>query len=166
MREIIALSVGLILVGIGVYVLLGTILADTLTTKKTVAGALLIFAGIAAGLAVMNYDVLRKVHVGIGKIEIETARKEIAVAKDEAIKEINKEVEIQKENLKQIALAFTKITWLKSQTKSEFGTTDRLSAANTETVNEMNRLLELVLPDSVDRAKWIEALQQTLPPRH
>jgi predicted glycosyltransferase len=48
--------------------------------------------------------------------------------------------------------------------KSEFGTT-RAEKAIKEIINDLNKILPIVIPDNEELAKWSEDLQNILPPR-
>jgi chromosome segregation ATPase len=64
----------------------------------------------------------------------------------------------------QIALIMVKANYLTLSTKNEFGGL-RSQKAIQEIENDINRLLPLVIPDSQQRAKWIQDLQTILPAR-
>ncbi|TKJ39577.1 MAG: hypothetical protein CEE38_02315 [Planctomycetes bacterium B3_Pla] len=188
---------------------------------------ILLAFSILSGIAIANYDVIRKFK--FGGLEVETAKKEISDAKDDAISAIKQEIEKQKESVailtrdanvtsdkiekqkseintlvktaqelekeivkrkeetlllsrdtqesrkeietlniaaQQIALTLVKATYLTLSTKSEFGTSSRLTKATKEIENDINRILPIVMPDSEERSQWINDLKDILPPRN
>jgi len=62
---------------------------------------LLVFA-IFSGLALVNYDIIKKIKFGstLGSIEVETAKKEIFETKETALKEISSEVKGHEESIR------------------------------------------------------------------
>lgn len=74
--------------------------------------------------------------------------------------------EVEKLNLAsaQIALILVRATYFTIETKSEFGT-DRATKAIQEVLNDLNKILPMVILDGKERADWIKKLQATLPPR-
>ncbi|MCJ7647246.1 MAG: hypothetical protein MUP85_01410 [Candidatus Lokiarchaeota archaeon] len=218
MKEIIALLVFISLVVITIYLSV----TKAIDIKLTIA--LLCFA-IISGFAISNYDIIQKFKWG--DLEVETAKREISGIKEEAIKEIQEEVDDQKESIKflinnandtrdkieaqkeslqkvidkaqelqshiekqkqqiselnnvglntkteieklnkasaQIALILIRTTYFFIETKSEFGT-ERATMAINEILNDLNKILPMVISNPVERRKWINDLQNKLPKR-
>lgn len=88
MKEVIALLWAICLVVVAIY------LHATNTLGKASTTTIFVLA-IVGGLTIANYDVIKKFK-GLG-MELETARKEIDLAKGEALSDIEKEVEGHKE---------------------------------------------------------------------
>jgi methyl-accepting chemotaxis protein len=65
----------------------------------------------------------------------------------------------------QIALTLIRATYLSLETKNELGSGPRLKKAIDESLQDMNRILPMVIPDPQQRAQWVEQLQNTLPKR-
>lgn len=103
--------------------------------------------------------------------KIQVAEREVAQSRQEveAVRRRADEVRVRIEQLNKassdLALLLTKITWLQVETRNEFGTA-RAQAAIAETVNEINRIVAVVIPDARERQRWIEQLQRSLPPRN
>jgi len=78
----------------------------------------------------------------------------------------NTKKDIEKLNIaaSQTALVVIKTNYLTLMTKHEFGT-DRAQKAIQEVLNELNRILPMVIPDKRERSEWIKKLQNTLSPR-
>jgi hypothetical protein len=82
---------------------------------------------------------------------------EVSLKSEDTIKEIEHLTDLSKD----LTLTYTKIAWLQSQTKNEFGT-DRDMKARQEIVNELNRLLPQVFPNDLERSLWIQELNTAL----
>lgn len=68
------------------------------------------------------------------------------------------------EAVRKLALSITRITWLQLKTKGRFdGETARIVATNT--LNALDRLLQFAIPDTNERAKWIQETEELLPKR-
>jgi phosphoribosylaminoimidazole-succinocarboxamide synthase len=65
----------------------------------------------------------------------------------------------------QIALTVIRATYLFLETKNEFGSGPRLQKAMDEILQDLNRILPMVIPDPQQRAQWVQQLQNTLPKR-
>lgn len=219
MKEVVALLWVICVAVIAIY------LHVNKTIDKTSTGMLFTLA-IIVGLVIANYDLISKFK-GLG-IEVETARKEIDIAKGKALSEIEKEVAEHKESIsmlirnenelskklesqkdivnaiikraeslevqlkdeqeqledaeKQIMLAhsntqaifnatkelsviLTRITYIQSQTKSEFGSSPRLTKAAEIIERDINRVLMLMIPDPNERDAFVTELKGELPPR-
>jgi ABC-type transporter Mla subunit MlaD len=98
-------------------------------------------------------------------------QKKIEDQKQEILK-LNQESQVAKQEIvklnsasSQIALAVVRATYFSLETKNEFGTGPRLKKAMDEIQQDLNRLLPMVIPDPVQRAQWVEQLQNTLPKR-
>ena len=63
-----------------------------------------------------------------------------------------------------LALLLSKITWLQTVTKNEFGTRRATKAAQ-DIVDELNRIVTIVIPDPLAREEWIRQLNASLPAR-
>lgn len=74
------------------------------------------------------------------------------------------EIETLYNTIRDLALITTKITWLYVETKNEFGT-ERDQAARQEIMNELNKLLPLIIPAAQERSQWIQRMTQSLPSR-
>lgn len=64
----------------------------------------------------------------------------------------------------QIALILVRATYFTIETKNEFGT-ERVQKAIEEILNDLNKVLPMVIQNERERAEWINQLQSTLPPR-
>jgi len=73
-------------------------------------------------------------------------------------------IEILHKASSDLALLLTKITWLQIETKNEFGT-NRAQKAIEQILNDLNRIVAVVIPDPQERSRWIQQLQSSLPPR-
>lgn len=73
-------------------------------------------------------------------------------------------IEILHKASSDLALLLTKITWLQVETKSEFGT-NRAQKAIEQILNDLNRIVAVVIPDTQERSRWVGELQSSLPPR-
>ncbi len=95
MKELIALIYSIFIFGIAIYLLV----TKKIDSKKLIV--LLVFA-IFSGLAIANYDILKKIKFGsnIVSIEMETAKEEIRETKETAIKEISSEVKEHEEAIR------------------------------------------------------------------
>jgi len=71
-------------------------------------------------------------------------------------------IEILNKASSDLALLLTKITWLQIETKNEFGT-NRAKKATEQIIDELNRLVAVVIPDPQERGQWIEELQSSIP---
>ena len=65
----------------------------------------------------------------------------------------------------QIALALVRATYLTIETKNELGRSPRIEKATQEILNDINRILPMVIADPHQRSQWIQSLQNTLPKR-
>lgn len=126
-------------------------------------GLALAAVSVFVGLAIANYDVIKKFK--FGKMEIEIAKKEIEDTKQKAIEQLEAKAARAEEKIEKLnevsndlTLTYAKIAFLQSATKNQFGT-----AAATVTLKEIereiNRLLPKALPDKVDRQNWIDQIQ-------
>lgn len=66
--------------------------------------------------------------------------------------------------IQDLSLKIAKITYFYVETKSEIGT-QRDKIARQKMIDELNELLPVVLPNSTDRATWIQQLEKMLPAR-
>ena len=73
-------------------------------------------------------------------------------------------IEVLHQASSDLSLLIAKIAWLQAETKNEFGT-DRAKTAIDQIVRELNRIVEVVISDPGKRSRWIQELQQSLPPR-
>lgn len=73
-------------------------------------------------------------------------------------------IEILHKASSDLALLLTKITWLQIETKNEFGT-NRGQKAIEQILNDLNRIVAVVIPDPQERNQWIGELRSSLPPR-
>jgi len=94
---------------------------------------------------------------------IEEQKKEI-IEIDKFAENTKKEIETLNTASAQIALILVRATYFTVETKSEFGTS-RAEKAIQEIMNDLNKILPMVIPDNEERAKWIKDLQNILPPR-
>lgn len=102
--------------------------------------------------------------------KVRAAEREVAQSRQEveAVRRRADDVRMRIEELNKassdLALLLTKVTWLQIETRSEFGTT-RAQKAIAATLDELNRIVAVVIPGSGERQRWIEQLQKSLPPR-
>lgn len=94
---------------------------------------------------------------------IEEQKKEI-IGINKFAENTKKEIETLNTASAQIALILVRATYFTVETKSEFGTS-RAEKAIQEIMNDLNKILPMVIPDNEERAKWIKDLQNILPPR-
>lgn len=218
MKEIIALIVFLSFAIVTIYLA---------TTKQIDAKLTIVFIifSLLAGFLIANYDFIKRFKWK--DVELETFQRDVTTVKEQALDEIRKEVEDQKQSIKflitnandtrdklelqkkaveslietvkkteksvdtqketvealnkraedtkkqieilhrassELAILLTKITWLQLETKSEFGT-DRAQAAIQKITEDLNKIIVVVIPNDQERAKWIQELQKSLPPR-
>jgi len=66
---------------------------------------------------------------------------------------------------KELSIILTRITYLQTQTKSEFGNTPRLQKAADIINNDINRVLALMIPDPTERQTFVQNLINALPSR-
>ena len=219
MKEIIALIYG-------VSVTIATIYFHAKGKIAKVSASVFFAAAIIGGLAIANYDVVKKFK-GFG-VEVETARNEISSAKTQALSEIQKQVAKHKESIamlirtgnelseklgkqktivnamiekaksieeklqkdekkienmkagvtlahrntqaifkatKELSVILTRITYLQVQTKHEFGDTTRLKKAAEIIEKDLNRILQLMIPDLIERKAFVSDLKNALPAR-
>lgn len=74
-----------------------------------------------------------------------------------------KDIENLNNAASQIALILVRATYFTIETKSEFGT-NRSQMAIQEIINDLNKILPMVIPNEKERLEWIKKLQSTLPP--
>jgi len=205
-----------------------TIITMYLTATKQIewkASVVFLIFALLASFVIVKYEDIKKFKWG--NIEVETAKKEINLVKEEVISQIRQEVGEQKQSIQllisnanqtsekieqqkeavsrliviaqklqeridrqaqdlqslknfaddtrraierlnaasnQTALLIVKATYLAMETKSEFGT-PRAQKAIQEVEMSLNQLLPLAIPDTQDRAKWVQELKDTLPSR-
>jgi ABC-type transporter Mla subunit MlaD len=106
-------------------------------------------------------DVIRKASDLQSKIEEQKKR---IVELNQSAEKTKKEIEKLNLAASQIALILVRATYFTIETKSEFGT-DRATKAIQEVLNDLNKILPMVIPDEKERADWVKRLQTTLPPR-
>jgi len=94
---------------------------------------------------------------------IEEQKKEI-IEINKFAENTKKEIEILNAASAQIALILVRVTYLTLETKSEFGTS-RAEKAGKEIINDLNKILPIIIPDKEERAKWVKNLQNILLPR-
>ena len=94
---------------------------------------------------------------------IEKQKKEI-IEINKFSENTKKEIETLNTASAQIALILVRATYFTLETKSEFGTS-RAEKAIQEIMNDLNKILPMVIPDNEERDKWIKDLQNILPPR-
>lgn len=83
---------------------------------------------------------------------------------NESAEKTKKNIEILNSAAKEIALILVRATYLSMETKSEFGT-ERAQRAIKEVLNDLNRVLPMVIPDPKERSAWVQQLQAILPSR-
>jgi len=66
---------------------------------------------------------------------------------------------------KELSVILTRITYVQAKTKSEFGNTPRLQKAAEIIEKDINRVLQLMIPDPQERNAFIEKLTSLLPSR-
>jgi methyl-accepting chemotaxis protein len=91
-------------------------------------------------------------------------QKKIVVALNQSAEKTKSDIEKLNAASSQIALTVIRATYLSMETKSEFGT-ERAQKAIQEVLNDLNRILPMVITDEKERSEWIRKLQNTLPPR-
>ncbi len=219
MKEILALLWAICITVVAIYL--------HATNKISRSSAGIFFAvAIVGGLTIANYDFVRRFEA-FG-VKVETARQEISIAKNQALAEIEKEVESHKQTIamlvrsgnqlstrledqktvvnkmiekaqslenqiqvdqkkleevktqvdvanqnsqtiytatKELSLILTRITYVQASTKSEFGGGPRLEKATAIINQDINRVLNLMIPNLQERAHFIEELQSSLPAR-
>jgi len=169
MKEIIALIVFLGLTIIFIYLAVDKKIGVGLTS------VFLIFS-LCTGLLIANFDIVKRLKWK--GLEIETFERQVEQVKNDAIESIKNEVanltkkaedaKAQIESLNQasnkLALLLTKITWMQISTKGEFGT-ERVKVAEQNISDEINKILDVIIPDPQERKKWIEELVGLLPVR-
>ena len=95
--------------------------------------------------------------------KIENQKKEI-VGLNESAEKTKKDIENLNAAAGQIALILVRATYFTIETKNEFGT-ERAQKAIEEILNDLNKVLPMVLPNERERTEWINQLKSTLPPR-
>jgi chromosome segregation ATPase len=83
---------------------------------------------------------------------------------NQSAEKTKKEIESLNVAAAQTALILVRATYFTIETKGEFGT-DRATKAIQEVLNDLNKILPIVIPNEKERADWIKRLQTTLPPR-
>lgn len=106
-------------------------------------------------------DVIRKASDLQTRIE---EQKRTTIELNQSAEKTKREIETLNLAAAQIALILVRATYFTIETKSEFGT-DRAQRAIQEVLNDLNRILPMVIPSEKERADWIKKLQTTLPPR-
>lgn len=81
----------------------------------------------------------------------------------ESAENTKKDIENLNSAASQIALILVRATYFTIETKSEFGT-NRSQMAIQEIINDLNKILPMVIPNEKERLEWIKKLQSTLPP--
>ncbi|MGB2862933.1 MAG: hypothetical protein WBC05_06375 [Sedimentisphaerales bacterium] len=66
---------------------------------------------------------------------------------------------------KELSLILTRITYLQAKTKSEFGNTPRLQKAAEIIEQDINRVLQMMIPDAQQQKVFVEELTSALPSR-
>jgi len=66
---------------------------------------------------------------------------------------------------KELSLILTRITYVQAQTKSEFGNTARLQKAGEIIEQDINKVLQMMIPDTLERNIFLEKLKSALPSR-
>ena len=169
MKDIIALIVFLSLTFFFIYLAV---------EKRIGVGLTIVFLtfAILSGLSISNSDIVKRLKWK--GLEIETFERQVEQVKNDAIESIKNEVanltkkaedaKAQIESLNhasnELALLLTKITWMQLETKSEFGT-KRVQVAVQQIFEDLNKVLEVIIPKSQERQKWIEELRKLLPVR-
>ena len=99
-------------------------------------------------------------------------QKEIEKQKQEMTK-LNQESQQAKQEIirlnaasSEIALTLVRATYLTMETKNEFGGGLRLKKATEQILEDINRVLPMVIPDPQRRAQWIQQLQNILPKKN
>ena len=95
------------------------------------------------------------------RIEEEKEKLETLTAQSLQTKE---RIEALNEASSELALLLSKITWLQTVTKSEFGT-ERSRIATEQMLEDLDRLLVIIIPNAQEREEWIRQLTESLPPR-
>lgn len=95
--------------------------------------------------------------------KIENQKKEI-VGLNESAEKTKKDIEILNAAAGQIALTLVRATYFTIETKNEFST-ERAQKAIEEILNDLNKVLPMVIPNERERTEWINQLKSTLPPR-
>lgn len=81
----------------------------------------------------------------------------------ESAENTKKDIENLNSAASQIAFILVRATYFTIETKSEFGT-NRSQMAIQEIINDLNKILPMVIPNEKERLEWIKKLQSTLPP--
>lgn len=95
--------------------------------------------------------------------KIEEQKKKI-IGLNKSAENTKKDIERLNIAASQTALVVIKTNYLTLMTKHEFGT-KRAQKAIQEVLDELNRILPIVIPDEKERSEWIKKLKDTLPPR-
>jgi len=66
---------------------------------------------------------------------------------------------------KELSIILTRITYVQAQTKGEFGSSPRLKEAAEIIENDINRVLQLMIPDPNERSAFVQELTNALPSR-
>ena len=66
---------------------------------------------------------------------------------------------------KELSLILTRITYLQAKTNSEFGNTPRLQKAAEIIEQDINRVLQMMIPDAQQQKVFVEELTSALPSR-
>ncbi len=66
---------------------------------------------------------------------------------------------------KELSLILTRITYVQAQTKSEFGNSPRLQKAADIILEDINRVLQLMIPDPGEQKAFVQELTTALPKR-
>jgi hypothetical protein len=64
----------------------------------------------------------------------------------------------------ELALLLVRMTWLQAQTRGEFGGS-RAHLAYEQIGEDLNRIIQMVIPDQTARDQWIDGLNASLSPR-
>ena len=94
-----------------------------------------------------------------GKIE---GQKKIVVSLNQSAQKTKSEIEKLNGASAQIALSLIRALYFTMKTKSEFGGA-RVQKATEEIVDDLDRILPMVIPDPKERVEWLRKLQSTLP---
>lgn len=162
---------------------LGTIILAVFNIIPESLTVILLIFSLFSGFIIANYDLIKKFKWK--DFEIESFEREVGEVKNDALNEIKTELATQKEEVgnlskhaektkgeianlfkssSDLALLITKVSWLQLQTKNEFGT-ERAQRAIKNINEDLNEIIKVVIPDEENRNKWINKLQNSLPPR-
>ncbi|MGA3014082.1 MAG: hypothetical protein ABSD71_08605 [Bacteroidales bacterium] len=216
MKEVIALIFLCLFSGYTVYLTINKRINTVITT-------VFLSFSLFASIVISNYDLIKTIKWK--DFQLETFQHDVNVLKDNAINEIKKEVNDQKQSIvllitnandtresinkqrksidsllsiikqtqkaidsqkefvqllnnmakntenrivelnkasSQIAKLLIKTTYLQIETKNEFGT-ERANIAIKQILTELNQIITVVIPDPVERDKWINSIIHAIP---